>query len=168
MSSHILWALGFAAVGLHSALLAQPVSNASVSDIEKQLAPSAPMTRSMNGTRNLVPEVRSIDLVIQFDSGSARLQDKSKPLLDNLAQAMKGERLKDMKFKVEGHTDAQGSASLNDKLSFDRAQAVVKFMQQNQIMPDRLVAEGKGFRELLMPDKPQAMENRRVRITTLP
>ena len=41
-------------------------------------------------------------------------------------------------------------------------------MQQNQIMPDRLVAEGKGFRELLMPDKPQAMENRRVRITTLP
>ena len=88
--------------------------------------------------------------------------------LDNLAQAMKGERLKDMKFKVEGHTDAQGSASLNDKLSLDRAQAVVKFMQQNEISPDRLVAEGKGFSELLMPDKPQAMENRRVRITTLP
>jgi len=168
MNTYTPWVLGLALVGLNTALLAQPVSNASVADIEKQLSPSAPMTRSLNGTRNLVPEVRSIDLVIQFDSGSARLQDKSKPLLDNLAQAMKGERLKDMKFKVEGHTDAQGSASLNDKLSLDRAQAVVKFMQQNEISPDRLVAEGKGFRELLMPDKPQAMENRRVRITTLP
>ena len=168
MNTYTPWVLGLALVGLNTALIAQPVSNASVADIEKQLAPSTPMTRSLNGTRNLVPEVRSIDLVIQFDSGSARLQDKSKPLLDNLAQAMKGERLKDMKFKVEGHTDAQGSASLNDKLSLDRAQAVVKFMQQNEISPDRLVAEGKGFRELLMPDKPQAMENRRVRITTLP
>ena len=168
MNTYTPWFLGLALVGLNTALLAQPVSNASVADIEKQLAPYAPMTRSLNGTRNLVPEVRSIDLVIQFDSGSARLQDKSKPLLDNLAQAMKGERLKDMKFKVEGHTDAQGSASLNDKLSLDRAQAVVKFMQQNEISPDRLVAEGKGFRELLMPDKPLAMANRRVRITTLP
>lgn len=168
MNTYTPWVLGLALVGLNTALIAQPVSNASVADIEKQLSPSTPMTRSLNGTRNLVPEVRSIDLVIQFDSGSARLQDKSKPLLDNLAQAMKGERLKDMKFKVEGHTDAQGSASLNNKLSLDRAQAVVKFMQQDEISPDRLVAEGKGFRELLMPDKPQAMENRRVRITTLP
>jgi outer membrane protein OmpA-like peptidoglycan-associated protein len=168
MNTYTPWFLGLALVGLNTAVLAQPVSNASVADIEKQLAPSAPMTRSLNGTRNLVPEVRSIDLVIQFDSGSARLQDKSKPLLDNLAQAMKGERLKDMKFKVEGHSDAQGSSTMNDKLSLDRAQAVVKFMLQNQISPDRLVAEGKGFRELLMPDKPQAMENRRVRITTLP
>ena len=168
MKKHANWATGLAALGLHTAMLAQPVSNASVADIEKQLTPSAPMTRSLGGTRNLVPEVRSIDLVIQFDSGSARLQDKSKPLLDNLAQAMKGERLKEMKFKVEGHTDAQGSASLNDKLSLERAQAVVQFMQQKQVATDRLVAEGKGFRELLMPDKPQAMENRRVRITTLP
>jgi outer membrane protein OmpA-like peptidoglycan-associated protein len=168
MNTYTPWVFGLALVSLNTTLLAQPVSNASVADIEKQLSPSTPMTRSLNGTRNLVPEVRSIDLVIQFDSGSARLQDKSKPLLDNLAQAMKGERLKDMKFKVEGHTDAQGSASLNNKLSLDRAQAVVKFMQQDEISPDRLVAEGKGFRELLMPDKPQAMENRRVRITTLP
>jgi len=149
-------------------LWAQPLSKASVADIEQQLAPTAAKTRSLNGARNLVPEVRSIDLVIRFDLGSATLQESSKPLLDNLAQAMKGERLKDTKFKVEGHTDAQGSASFNDKLSLERAQTVVQFMQQKQIAPDRLMAEGKGFRELLLPDKPQAMENRRVRITTLP
>ncbi len=157
-------ALSFASLQLP--LLAQPLSKASVADIEQQLAPSVPKTRSLNGTRNLVPEVRSIDLVIQFDLGSAQLQKDSKPLLDNLAQAMKGERLKDMKFKIEGHTDATGSASFNEKLSLERAQAVVQFMQKKQISPERLVAEGKGFRELLTPDKPQAMENRRVRIAT--
>jgi outer membrane protein OmpA-like peptidoglycan-associated protein len=156
-----------ALASLHLPLSAQPLSKASVADIEQQLAPTAPVARSLNGTRNLVPVVRSIDLVIQFDSGKASLQDKSKPLLDNLAQAMKGERLKEVRFKIEGHTDAQGSANLNDKLSLERAQTVVQFLQQKQIAPDRLMAEGKGFRELLVPDRPQAMENRRVRITTL-
>jgi len=159
-------AFGLTLASLQLHLWAQPLSKASVADIEQQLAPTAAKTRSLNGARNLVPEVRSIDLVIQFDLGSAKLQENSKPLLDNLAQAMKGERLKEMKFKIEGHTDASGSASLNDKLSLERAQAVLQFIQQKQITPERLVAEGKGFRELLMPDKPQAMENRRVRITT--
>jgi len=168
MKHVVLWACALTFASWHLHLFAQPLTNASVADIEQQLAPTAPKTRSLNGTRNLVPEVRSIDLVIQFDLGSAQLQEDSKPLLENLAQAMKGERLKDMKFKIEGHTDAKGSASFNDKLSLERAQAVVKFMQHKQITPERLVAEGKGFRELLMPDKPQAMENRRVRITTLP
>jgi outer membrane protein OmpA-like peptidoglycan-associated protein len=159
-------AFGLTLASLQLPLWAQPLSKASVADIEQQLAPTAAKTRSLNGARKLVPEVRSIDLVIQFDLGSAKLQENSKPLLDNLAQAMKGERLKEMKFKIEGHTDASGSASLNDKLSLERAQAVLQFIQQKQITPERLVAEGKGFRELLMPDKPQAMENRRVRITT--
>ena len=167
MSSHILWALGLAAAGLHSALLAQPVSNATVADIEKQLAPSAPMTRSMNGTRNLVPEVRSIDLVIQFDSGSARLQDKSKPLLDNLAQAMKGERLKDMKFKVEGHTDAKGNDAYNLKLSQQRAEAVQQFLVHQGVAINRLVASGKGSTHLANASNPLAAENRRVRIVNL-
>ena len=166
MKHLVLWACALSFASLQLPLLAQPLSKASVADIEQQLAPTVPMTRSLNGTRNLVPEVRSIDLVIQFDLGSAQLQEESKPLLDNLAQAMKGERLKDMKFKIEGHTDAKGSASFNDKLSLERAQAVLQFIQQKQITPERLVAQGKGFRELLMPDKPQAMENRRVRITT--
>jgi flagellar motor protein MotB len=32
----------------------------------------------------------------------------------------------------------------------------------------RLTAEGRGATELLRPDAPNAIENRRVRITTLP
>jgi len=40
-------------------------------------------------------------------------------------------------------------------------------MAEKGISKDRLTAEGKGFSDLLYPDKPQAMENRRVRISTL-
>jgi flagellar motor protein MotB len=39
----------------------------------------------------------------------------------------------------------------------------------NQNVPaERLQAEGKGASELLLPDKPLASENRRVRISLLP
>jgi len=40
-------------------------------------------------------------------------------------------------------------------------------MASQGIDRDRVEAVGKGFSELLYPDKPHAIENRRVRITTL-
>jgi outer membrane protein OmpA-like peptidoglycan-associated protein len=146
-------------------VFAQPVSIASVEQIVDQLAPSdQPRKRSL---RNLKPEPRSIDLMIQFDYDSSVLQEDSKPLLDNLIAAMKTERLKNLRFNVEGHTDAKGSKPYNQNLSFQRADSVMNYMAGKGIPKERLVVIGKGFSELLYPEKPNAMENRRVRITTL-
>ena len=62
-----------------------PVRDASVGEMVERLAPQpAATTRSL---RNLVPQKRELDLVVQFDFDSARLQNVSKPLLDNLAAA---------------------------------------------------------------------------------
>jgi len=145
--------------------LAQPMKNASVDQLVEQLAgPEQPKTRSL---RNLKPEPRSIDLVIQFDFDSAKLQESSKPLLDNLVAAMKNDRLMSVRFKVEGHTDAKGSEAYNQNLSMRRAESVVTYMADKGIEKERMEGIGKGFSDLLYPDKPQAMENRRVRITTL-
>jgi OOP family OmpA-OmpF porin len=145
--------------------LAQPIKNASVDQLVEQLAgPEQPLTRSL---RNLKPEPRSIDLVIQFDFDSAKLQESSKPLLDNLVTAMKTDRLMNIRFKVEGHTDAKGSENYNQNLSMRRAESVVTYMADKGIEKVRMESIGKGFSDLLYPDKPQAMENRRVRITTL-
>jgi len=145
--------------------LAQPMKNASVDQLVEQLAgPEQPKTRSL---RNLKPEPRSIDLVIQFDFDSAKLQESSKPLLDNLVAAMKNDRLMSVRFKVEGHTDAKGSEAYNQNLSMRRAESVVNYMADKGIEKERMEGIGKGFSDLLYPDKPQAMENRRVRITTL-
>ena len=139
--------------------LAQPMKNASVDQIVERL--TAPATRTLR------IEPRSIDLVIQFDFDSANLQESSKPLLDNLVSAMKTDRLMSLRFKVEGHTDAKGSEAYNQNLSMRRAESVVTYMADNGIDKRRLEGIGKGFSELLYPDKPQAMENRRVRITTV-
>jgi outer membrane protein OmpA-like peptidoglycan-associated protein len=144
---------------------AQPMKNASVDQLVEQLAgPEQPKTRSL---RNLKPEPRSIDLVIQFDFDSAKLQENSKPLLDNLVAAMKNDRLMSVRFKVEGHTDAKGSEAYNQNLSMRRAESVVTYMAEKGIEKERMEGIGKGFSDLLYPEKPQAMENRRVRITTL-
>jgi outer membrane protein OmpA-like peptidoglycan-associated protein len=136
----------------------------SVDSMVEKLAP-APKTRSM--TRNLVPTQAKLDLTIHFDFNSDKLQDRSKPLLDNLASAMKNERLSELKFRVEGHTDAKGTASYNEALSKRRADAVVSYLAQQGIAASRLQPEGKGFRELFDSASPQAESNRRVTIITV-
>jgi outer membrane protein OmpA-like peptidoglycan-associated protein len=142
-----------------------PKTSATVDEIVKSLAPTqAPTTRSLG--RNLVPEVKSIDLVIQFDFDSAKLQDVSKPLLDGLAQALNTDRLRALDFKVEGHTDAKGTPEYNQNLSAHRANTVVAYLVLRGVERSRLIAEGKGFSDLLTPQDPYATVNRRVRITT--
>jgi outer membrane protein OmpA-like peptidoglycan-associated protein len=54
------------------------------------------------------------------------------------------------------------------KLSQNRADAVISYLTVKGVEGDRLTGEGKGFSELLIPEKPKASENRRVRITTQP
>ena len=147
-----------------SAMAQQPIQSATADELVDKLAAPKALTRSL---RNLAPEPRKIDLMIQFDFNSARLQETSKPLLASLAEAMGSERIKTLRFKVEGHTDAVGKASYNQQLSEKRAQSVLEFLSNKGVERDRLAAEGKGASELLLPDKPDAMENRRVRITTL-
>jgi OOP family OmpA-OmpF porin len=93
-----------------------PIKNATANDLVEKLAPAEgqPKTRSL-GNRNIVPQPKSIDLVIQFDLDSAKLKPDSMPLLSSLVEAMKNDRLAAIKFKVEGHTDAQGSEQHNGR-----------------------------------------------------
>ena len=146
-----------------------PIKNATVNDLVDKLAPAEdqPKTRSL-GSRNIIPQPKSIDLVIQFDLDSAKLKPDSLPLLSSLVEAMKNDRLASIKFKVEGHTDAQGSEQHNLKLSQSRADSVMAYLTSQGADKARLKGEGKGFSDLLLPEKPKAAENRRVRITTQP
>jgi outer membrane protein OmpA-like peptidoglycan-associated protein len=146
-----------------------PIKEATANDLVEKLAPSEdqPKTRSL-GNRNIIPQPKSIDLIIQFDLDSAKLKTDSIPLLSSLVEAMKNDRLAAIKFKVEGHTDAQGSEQYNLKLSQRRAESVMAHLTSQGINKERLTGEGKGFSELLLPEKPKAAENRRVKITTQP
>jgi outer membrane protein OmpA-like peptidoglycan-associated protein len=54
------------------------------------------------------------------------------------------------------------------QLSQNRAESVLIYLTSKGIEKVKLSTEGKGFKELLLPEKPFAAENRRVRITTQP
>ena len=142
----------------------QPIGAATAEELAEQLAPPVAMTRTL---RIVAPAARKLDLSIQFDYNSAKLQESSKPLLSNLAAAMGSERIKELKFRIEGHTDSIGRVSYNQQLSQRRAMSVLEFLAQQGVDKQRLQAEGKGSTEPLYPEKPEAMENRRVRIMTL-
>jgi OOP family OmpA-OmpF porin len=141
--------------------------NPSAEEMVQALMPK-PKTRSLspgNSTRNLMP---TLDLTVNFDFDSARLRDDSKGRLRTLAAALGDPRLNGLRFRVEGHTDAQGTAAYNDQLSESRARAAVAFLASEGVDAGRLEPVGKGFRELLEPSDPKASLNRRVRILTLP
>ena len=143
-----------------------PMRSATSEELIQKLEPSSPplLTRGM---RNLTPEARqkpNVDLSIQFEFDSAKLLPESRPLLDNLAKAINSDKLRGFTFVVEGHTDIVGSAEYNQKLSDARALSVLAYLATKGVSKERLKALGKGSTELLMPDKPDAAENRRVRI----
>ena len=159
--------VGLIGVCVGAAAWAQaPLKNATVEEMVNKLAP-APATATTRSLRNIAPQVRQIDLVVNFDFDSAKLQSASRPLLENLAQAMNNDRLKSTRFKVEGHTDAKGSAKYNDELSSRRAQAVAEFLASQGVAVERIQSQGKGFTQLLNPQQPEAAENRRVRIVAI-
>ena len=110
----------------------------------------------------------SIDLPINFDFDSATLTPDGRLQVGNLARALKDERIKDYRVRIEGHTDGQGSDQYNQTLSRRRAEAVRDALTARYgIAFDRLETRGFGKSQLLYPNDPAAPENRRVRVVSL-
>ncbi len=80
---------------------------------------------------------------ILFNSGSATIKSGSNLILADIAEALKS--APDLKLKVVGHTDADGSDDANLKLSKERANSVRNYLIQNLgIDGNRLTTDGKG------------------------
>jgi len=79
---------------------------------------------------------------INFDTDSAVIRAESKPTLERIASVLKAKP--DWQMKVDGHTDAPGSAVHNQTLSEKRAQSVVAFLTAAGIPASRLKAIGLG------------------------
>jgi outer membrane protein OmpA-like peptidoglycan-associated protein len=78
-----------------------------------------------------------------YPSGEDELSPVAKQHLDDVAAALK-EQPKDRKFKVEGYSDATGSAARNKQLSTKRAQAVADYLSSHGIDKDRIEVSGYG------------------------
>jgi len=106
-------------------------------------------------------------LLITFATNASELTGDSQALLDSLARALQSDKLAGFSFRVEGHSDARGDAGSNLMLSQQRAESVATYLvKAHGILPERLMAIGKGSSEPLNKDRVDAPENRRVTIVT--
>jgi outer membrane protein OmpA-like peptidoglycan-associated protein len=105
---------------------------------------------------------------IRFQLASAELAPDSAPLLVRLHGLAR--RCPQARLQVDGHTDAQGDAAANLRLSQRRAQAVVDALVRQGVSVKRLQAQGHGEAKLLDPgDTPEAHErNRRIEFHLAP
>ena len=107
------------------------------------------------------------NLLITFATGSAELTPETVRTLEILGKALQSDRLTGLGFRVEGHADPRGTPDMNQKLSQERAQAVVAYLTGPLgVSAERLAAIGKGSSEPINADRPDAAENRRVTIVT--
>ena len=82
---------------------------------------------------------------ILFETGKATLKPESMEEIEKVADYMK--KNPNARFEVQGHTDNQGSDKINDPLSQQRAEAVVKALEGLGVDPFNLRPVGKGSHE---------------------
>jgi outer membrane protein OmpA-like peptidoglycan-associated protein len=80
---------------------------------------------------------------VQFDTARATIKPVSNALLDEVAAVLK-EHPEILKLEVQGHTDNRGGVKYNEKLSQDRANAVMKAMVKRGVEAERMTAKGYG------------------------
>ena len=99
---------------------------------------------------------------ILFETGKATLKPESMEEIQKVADYMK--KNPTVRFEVQGHTDNQGSDAINDPLSQQRAEAVVKALEGLGCDGFNLRAVGKGSHEPVADNKTEAgrAQNRRV------
>jgi len=121
---------------------------------------------------NAAPEdgVASVNLTVNFATGSAELTPQAEQALDTLGKALSSEALSRYRFRVEGHTDTVGSPESNRILSEKRAETVVSYIVSKfGVAADRLQPAGLGSDKPLVATAAQVPEprNRRVQVVTL-
>jgi outer membrane protein OmpA-like peptidoglycan-associated protein len=116
------------------------------------------------------PAAPSVNLTVNFMTGSAELTSQARRALDELGLALASSDLAAYRFRVEGHTDTVGSAELNRALSERRAAAVVAYLAARfGIASARLEAAGLGESQPAVPtgDGVNEPQNRRVQVVNI-
>ncbi len=110
----------------------------------------------------------SVNLTVQFRTGSAELTPAARHTLDELGRALSSPTLAGYHFRIEGHTDTVGRPDYNKSLSQRRAESVVKYLEAKfGVDQSCLEPVGLGEQGLLVPTPPQTPEPRNRRVTVV-
>lgn len=104
---------------------------------------------------------------IYFAAGSARLDSKSIPLLDNLYDVVN--RCEDLNIEIGGHTDSDGSEAANRRLSERRAASVREYLTAKGVAAARMQVVGYGEARPIVPNSSASNKarNRRIEFSVL-
>ena len=99
---------------------------------------------------------------IEFETGKAAIKKKSYQLLDQIAQIFIDNS--NYIIEVQGHTDNTGKAEMNKKISQQRADQVMKYLEKKGVPAERMTAVGYGQDMPIADNKTKAgrQKNRRV------
>ena len=125
-----------------------------VKDVDDQCpnTPGSPAGERPGCSNLIIVTAREIRITqqIQFDLAKATIKPVSFPTLDAVQEVLVGNPK--IALEIQGHTDNAGNASLNQKLSQDRAEAVRAYLVKKGIASDRLVSRGYGAGQPLVPN----------------
>lgn len=101
---------------------------------------------------------------VLFPTGKYQLSPAADATLSRIAYNLK--QFPESDITVVGYTDNTGSQQINDKLSQQRAESVVDYLEQQGVAADRLKAIGKGWDDPIASNSTAAgrAQNRRVEI----
>jgi outer membrane protein OmpA-like peptidoglycan-associated protein len=142
------------------ALGAEPIVSAE--EIAYGLAPT-------RGLAITAAQPTSVDLsTVTFEFNSFQLTARAERQLDEVGKALNMAAFQGSKFVIVGHTDAVGGESYNQRLSQQRAEAVVDYLVARKGLDrGRLSAVGWGESRLLPNVPPDSSANRRVEVRNI-
>jgi len=129
-----------------------------------QAAASVPVPSTPQAKPEAADAAGAVAFHVNFAFNSAELPASAHEMINLIAELMK--ESPEVKVRVEGHTDAVGSAGYNVALSERRALSVGEYLVQQGVDPSRLVLVGKGMAEPLTRNKYDPA-NRRVQFVRI-
>jgi outer membrane protein OmpA-like peptidoglycan-associated protein len=104
---------------------------------------------------------------LEFENGKTTMTNNSFAALDELTTLLK--RKPNFKLLIDGHTDNVGGKEFNQKLSQGRADVVKKYLTDQGIGENRIIAKGYGMSMPIVANTTEAgrQKNRRVEFTIM-
>lgn len=130
-------------------------------------AQPGPGARSAPPAASAEQRSATINLTVNFATGSAELTPQAVAVLDRLGTALASQALSSYRFRIEGHTDTVGTRDYNLGLSERRAEAVVTYIRDKfGVDAARMEAVGLGANRPLVvtADQQDEPRNRRVQV----
>jgi OOP family OmpA-OmpF porin len=110
----------------------------------------------------------SVNLTVEFATGSADLTPTATRTLDELGRALTSAALSGYRFRIEGHTDTVGTRDYNKTLSDQRAASVLDYLAAHwKVDRSKVETVGMGEDGQLVQTGPNVAEPRNRRVTVI-